>query len=136
MSRTQGGIPNLNHTAYFMGANQMPDPVRPNHFVLCAYAGVADIHSESFHFDMVELLAEMRCAFTSQLFLDETLGMARWMGRVTKAQLQPHHRVENLKKVNVSLGAAIARAHPIDELMDGPKGRETMHIQLLVHPKA
>ena len=32
--------------------------------------------------------------------------------------------------------AALTRAHQINDLMDGPEGRETMHVRLLAHPKA
>ena len=59
ISRERRGALRLNHTVYFMGANLLPDPVRPDHFVLHAHAGVVDAHSESFHFDVAELLVEM-----------------------------------------------------------------------------
>ena len=41
ISRERRGALRLNHTVYFMGANLLPDPVRPDHFALRAYAGVA-----------------------------------------------------------------------------------------------
>ncbi len=47
--------------------------------------------------------------------------MARWLGRVAKAQRHPHQRAENLKQVFVSLEAALTRIHQIDDLMDGPR---------------
>ncbi len=54
-----GGMMDLNHAGYFMGDTLLPDPSNPGRYILRAYAGAADAHSESFDFDIPRLLGEM-----------------------------------------------------------------------------
>ena len=54
-----GGMLDLNHAAYSLGAILIPDPDHPGRWLLKTSNGGGDAHSEGNRFDLIKVLTEM-----------------------------------------------------------------------------